>query len=537
MEWIEGDFQDSAETLEGRMKHRRVDKEVGELPQPNISDGESDSSEGIHARSVLLSGEKCGLIARMDLIEGNGKRVSPVEYKRGKEPDIPDGAWPSDIAQICAQAVIIRENGFECDEGIVYYSGSKRRVTVPITEELVKWTLGEVVKARNISLSGEIPSPLVDSPKCPKCSLVSICLPDEVNSLIELDSSDQAETEIRRLFPSRNDALPVYVQEQGCTVTKRNEELDMRVKGKTVATARLMEISQLSLFGNVQVTTQAIHALCIRNIPICYFSTGGWFNAMIQGMSHKNVELRRRQYATAEDSGKSILVARKFIEGKIRNCRTLLRRNSTRPDKVALEQLQKLALAASAAVDAETLLGIEGSAGRVYFQHFKDMLKTDSSEYMFNFETRNRRPPRDPINAILSYVYAILSKDLTVTSLATGLDPFLGLYHRPRYGRPSLALDLMEEFRPIIGDSTVISMVNNSEITPNDFIRRGASTSLTGDGRKKVINAYERRMDTVITHPVFGYTVSYRRILEVQTRLVARWLMGEITEYPMFCTR
>ena len=131
----------------------------------------------------------------------------------------------------------------------------------------------------------------------------------------------------------------------------------------------------------------------------------------------------------------------------------------------------------------------------------------------------------------------MLAKDLTVTTLAVGLDPFLGFYHQPRYGRPALALDLMEEFRPIIADSVVLGVVNNGIVSPDDFIRRGPAVALKPDARKKFLQAYEKRMDTLITHPVFGYRISYRRILDVQARLLGRVLSGELAEYPAFRTR
>lgn len=155
----------------------------------------------------------------------------------------------------------------------------------------------------------------------------------------------------------------------------------------------------------------------------------------------------------------------------------------------------------------------------------------------FDFATRNRRPPRDPVNAVLSFLYAMLAKELTVTALAVGLDPYLGFYHRPRFGRPSLALDLMEEFRPLVADSVALSLINQGELNARSFLVRGDACSLTPEGRRTTIDAYERRMDSLVSHPVFGYSVSYRRVLEIQTRMLSRALTGEIANYPTFRTR
>ncbi|MEW5937619.1 MAG: CRISPR-associated endonuclease Cas1 [Candidatus Thermoplasmatota archaeon] len=531
LEYVQGEFEHSSDTVEGQAVHRRVEREAGELPPPEEVHGDR-----IHAKSVLLSGEKCGIIARIDLVEGENGKVSPVDYKRRAKPDVPEGTWLPDRVQLCAQALILRENGYKCVEGVIYYAGSKERVTISITKDLIEQTLAAVMKARATASSGVVPPPLEDSPKCPRCSLAGICLPDEVVALLAAETME-TEMEIRRLYPARDDAIPVYVQEQGAVVTKHGEELEIKKGREIIGKARLMEMSHLALFGNVQVSTQIIRDLCKRNIPTCYFSTGGWFYGITQGMSHKNVELRRRQYAVAGNPERSVTLGRRFIEGKIRNCRTLLRRNSKEVPEPALKELGRWVRAASEAKSAEELLGVEGAASRVYFLHFKDMLRPEGMGNTFDFESRNRRPPKDPVNALLSYVYAILTKDVAVTLLAVGLDPYLGFYHRPRYGRPALALDLMEEFRPIIGDSVVISLINNAEVTEREFVRRGDATSLTTEGKKSVIRAYERRMDTLVTHPIFGYRVSYRRILEVQARLVGRYLSGEIKEYPMFCTR
>jgi len=219
------------------------------------------------------------------------------------------------------------------------------------------------------------------------------------------------------------------------------------------------------------------------------------------------------------------------------NQRTLLRRNcDTGPDvKKTLDRLSELRDQADRAGSAAELLGLEGTAARLYFGAFPLMLKTDMGT--LTLEGRNRRPPRDPLNALLSFVYSLLTKDWTIACGVAGLDPFLGFFHRPRFGRPSLALDLMEEFRPIVGDSVVLSLVNGGAVSPTDFVRRGLGVALTDAARRRVISAYERRMDELITHPTFGYRISYRRTFEVQARLLGRFVMGEIAEYPPFRPR
>ena len=532
LEWVQGEFRESADTLEGSAKHRRVDAEKGKMPEP----GGGEEKVEFHAQSVMLSGEKLGAIARIDLVKGTGKKATPVDYKKGKAPDIPEGAWEPERVQICIQGLILRENGYECDEGIIYYIGSKKKVAVQLDDSLVERTASLLRELKETALSGRIPPPLEDSPKCPRCSLVGICLPDEVNLLRKEKGSKD---DVRRLVPARDDALPVYVMEQGATISKSGEVLAVKKGRETLADIRLMEVSQVSLFGQAQLTAPAMRELLSRSVPICHFSYGGWFYGMTHGMYHKNVELRKLQYGIESDPSRSLGYARAFVAGKIKNQRTMLRRNCSDLKGSALDEMNKWRGMAARAGNAEGLLGIEGSAARTYFANFPGMLKPPKhdGELTFDFNERNRRPPKDPVNALLSYVYGILVKDLTVTLMAVGFDPFLGLYHRPRYGRPSLALDLMEEFRPLVGDSVVIGLINNGEMAEDNFVRRGQAVSLASNSKKKVVAAYERRVDTLVTHPVFGYKISYRRVFEVQARMLARAMSGEIKGYVPMTTR
>ena len=547
LEYVQGQFVDSADTIEGRQRHERVDVESGQFaPSSEQTAATSFASEQQQAeshapqiaRSVMLSAPEAGLIARCDLIESTGQTATPVDYKRGSVPDhLPTKAWEADRVQIAAQAIILRENGYQCDEGVVYYCASKTRIVVKIDDALIEKMLTARDDARRLAAGGIVPPPLEDSPKCPGCSLVGICLPDETHAIIAREAGESAE-EVRRLTPARDDALPVYVQAFSGSVGKTGDQIYITAKDQPKQTVRLLDVSQLNLFGNIQVSTQAIRELASRGIPICYFSFGGKFQAFTQGMTHKNVELRLRQFEVARDKDQAIQFARAMIRGKVYNCRTLLRRNSSELPRMALRDLSDFRKRIASAESAESLLGFEGAAARVYFQHFNGMLKSSGDQPpAFNFETRNRRPPQDPVNALLSFAYSMLVKELTATALRVGFDPFLGLYHRPKYGRPALALDLAEEFRPLIADSVVLQVLNTGEIQSHHFVQRGPACNLTPGGRKAFINAYERRLDTLVTHPIFKYTISYRRIMEVQARLLAACLVGEFSEYIPFMTR
>jgi len=543
LEYVQQEWQHNTDTLEGRFVHRRVDREQGNLPAA----ADLNDQIKLHSRSVLIGSDRLGAIARIDLIETDEGRVIPVDYKRGTPPDIPEGAWEPERVQLCLQGLLLRENGYECNEGALYFAGAQARVTIEFTDELVARTLELLSGARRTAAAGEIPPPLVNSPKCPRCSLVGICLPDEINllravspgSAAPVQIAPQAKSETRRLVAARDDRLAVYVQGQGLSVGLKGEVLEVREKGRVINEVRLMEISQLNLFGNAQISAQALRELAARDVIILHLSYGGWLSAVTTPPPHKNIELRRRQFQAASDAAVCLTLARAFISGKIRNGRTLLRRNARDLPEGTLRRLAESRRRAERATILEQLLGIEGTAAREYFGSFALMFKPgeNGAAPAFDFESRNRRPPRDPVNALLSFLYTMLIKEMMVTLIGIGFDPYLGFYHQPRYGRPALALDLVEEFRPLIADSVAIGMINNGEVRHSDFIARAGAVALTDSGRKRVIEAYERRLDTLVIHPRFGYAISYRRVFEVQARLLARFLMGEIAFYPPFCTR
>ena len=531
LEWVQGEWVDSSDTVEGRHAHRRVNRDGGKLPPP----ADVDSAEKLHARSITLSSERLGLIARMDLIESEGGKVTPVDYKRGKRPHVERGAYDPERVQLCVQGLLLREHGYVCDEGVLYFVGSRERVRVAFDDELVATTQRAVEGLRRVADEAVIPPPLEDSPKCPRCSLVEVCLPDEVHHL------RGAEAAPRPIAVPCTDALPLYVQARRAKVSKSGETLVVTVEDAEVATARLEETSQVVVMGNVYLTTPCLHELMWRGIPVTWHSYGGWFFGHTTGNGHKNVELRTAQYRASFDERTCLRFARGLVSAKIQNCRTLLRRNwkrdeSSNPVLVDLKSDSRRALRADALPE---LLGVEGTAGARYFRSFAAMLHDADSgaEFKFDFETRNRRPPKDPVNALLSFAYSLLVRSWTVTLAAVGFDAYRGLYHQPRYGRPALALDLMEPFRPLVADSVVVQVINNGEVRPNDFKAAAGSVNLTADGRRRFISAFERRLGHEVVHPLFGYRVSYRRLMEMQARLFGRFLLGELPEYPNFTTR
>ena len=536
--------------------------------------------------------------------------VCPVDYKAGapregeeakSEPDGPR-LWDTDKMQLGLQGLILHDNGYSCNEGVIYYRATKQRVRLPITSELESWVLQNVAQARRVA-AGPMPAPLVHSPKCVRCSLAPVCLPDETRMLgvrsaecgvrssecgvgsAERESAGPAlalpaeagvpadgpaerrlqpaapspagserpaaEAPPRRLMAARDDTRALYLNTQGYRVGCKEEVLQVKEKDKVIEEVRMRDVSHVALFGNIQISTQAIQSLCEQEIPVTYFSMGGWFYGITRGHGMKNVFLRMEQFRLAREETTCLALARQFVHGKIRNHRTLLMRNHLEPPEPIILRLKRASEDALCAASIQELLGIEGAAASQYFQEFSGMVKVEDdlpgletrrkddgqARFNFNFSNRNRRPPTDPVNAMLSLAYSLLSKDCTLAALAVGFDPYLGFYHQPRFGRPALGLDLMEEFRPLIAESTVLSCINNRVVTEKDFVRAGQAVNLSAPGRKRFFQTYEQRMSSLITHPLFDYKVSYRRALELQARLLAKTLTGEIAQYLPLLTR
>jgi len=535
MMWVQGEFAHNADTVEGAIRHKRVDQSGGKLPTES-----EDLPEKIHARSVYLSSVELGLTAKIDLVEGDGDGIQPVDYKKGKRPHVAAGAYAPERVQVCAQGLLLREHGFQSDYGYLYFAGSRERVKVDFDSELVGETLAAIEGLRAESLLSKPPPPLVDSPKCPRCSLVGICLPDEIGFL------NHGAEQIRAVYPRVQDALPLYVQAQGSYLKKNGDQIVIEEKRVRVAEARYMDTSQVVLFGHAGISTPALHECFRRDIPVTFMSYGGWFMGHTVGTGHKNVLTRTLQYQTSFKPTACLRLARKLVAAKIHNCRTLLRRNwkslpesDERAPATLLTGMKSDIAQASRTENMPVLLGVEGNAARRYFENFISMIAPDKREVAggFDFKGRNRRPPRDPLNALLSFAYALLTREWTMVLSAVGLDPYRGFYHQMHFGRPALALDMMEPFRPLVADSTVITTVNNGEIQPKDFITTAAGCNLKPGGRKSLIAAFERRMSQEVTHPIFKYRINYRRVFEVQARLLIRYLTGEIPRFPNFVTR
>lgn len=524
LEWVDKRWADNSDTTEGRLAHDANDRRGGRMPAPDAAAPPRTTTQ------VDITDPGLGVSAIIDRVDHGDGSTTPVDMKKGRSPG-DGGVWPADRIQVLTQAVLLRRAGYVVKQAEVSYLASHAKVVIDVPEDAEDEVSRVVQAARQAAHQLSPPLPLVNDPKCPRCSLAPLCLPDETNALLE-----RSEVPPRMIVPRDPDALPLYVTTQGSMVKVNGLRVRVEANGEVLADHRLIDVSQVCLVGNVQVTTQALAALWRRGAVIIWLSYGGWLNGWSQGAPGKHVELRRRQVIA---HGQGMRLAAGMIRGKIHNQRVLLRRNAkiTVPKSV-ISSMKTLAEAAGRATSLPELLGIEGTAARLYFENFDRLLSPEAPfAGEFRVHGRTRRPPPDPVNAVLGFCYSLLSKDLVSTLVGVGLDPYLGVLHRSRYGRPALALDLAEEFRALIAESVALQCFNNGEIREEHFVRHALGVRLTSAGRKAVISAHERRLATQLTHPVFGYRISYRRTLDVQARVLAAAMLGELPAYIPVMTR
>ncbi len=540
--WTQGEWSETGDTVEGRRVHAHADRPSAPLPAPEMLEAEDASTaDKIVSRSLTLSSATLGVIAKLDVAEAEDGAVTPIDYKRGRRPHVAQGVYDPERIQVCLQGLLLEESGYRVEEGAIYYAESRERVRIVFDDALRTAARTAVSELRLTVSQSRIPPPLKDSPKCPRCALVTVCLPDEVRSLTGSSLAP------RPIAVPPDEALPLVVQSQHARIGKEGETLKITDEEQGETQVRFIDISDVALFGNVSITTPALSALLEREIPVTFHSHGGWFRGVAHGVGHRNVEVRTAQYRMSFDAASCLRFSRELVAAKITNQRTILRRNWRGEPDARQSVLDRLAAARKSADGAATtavLLGTEGDAATVYFRAFAGLIKPPADKQdqggdlaPFRFDARNRRPPTDPVNAMLSLAYAMLARHLTIALASVGLDPYRGFYHAPRYGRPSLALDIMEPFRPVIADSVVLSVINTGEVGPHDFVVAATGTALTQAGRRRFVAAFERRLSQETTHPVFGYQVSMRRMLLVQTRLLSRFLLGELPSYPHYLPR
>lgn len=334
--------------------------------------------------------------------------------------------------------------------------------------------------------------------------------------------------------------MPVlYLAEQGATIKKKGDTFFVTRNDQELQTIPASKVEQVVIFGNVNITTPVIHYLLSEGKDCVFCSSTGRYHGRLFSTESKFGMLRRSQLQAISDNCLKLSVVKQIIKGKITNQTTFLQRYQRKKNDATLAaivaNLKNTAIKVEKAEDIGSLMGIEGYASTVYFNAFKSLLKQD-----LGFTGRRKRPPPDPVNSLLSLGYTLLVYDAQAAIRTVGLDPFLGFLHSVEYSKPSLALDLIEEFRTIIVDSTVLRLINNKILTETDFSRESDNSGmirLKQESIKTFIKFYEERVATEILHPVFNIKVNYRRCFELQARQIARLVTGEQKEYQPFLVK
>jgi CRISP-associated protein Cas1 len=361
----------------------------------------------------------------------------------------------------------------------------------------------------------------------------------------------------------------LYLTENHSTVRRDSEDCllvqipELRGENGTVVNPAqkrripLVKVSDVVVMGDVTLTSAAIHLLLEKNVEIHFLNFYGDFKGRLSPPLSKNSLLRLAQHRMHHESARRCQIAKRFITGKLSNQRMLLQRHNRRQEQPIFQQeIQRMAdiirqIAELPSLEEpaptlatgdtgihgtqlETLLGLEGAGSATYFSCFHHLL---ADQQQWSFSGRVKRPPTDPVNALLGYGYAILSSQVSSAVQIVGFDPYVGYLHSSAYGRPALALDLMEEFRPLIVDSVVITLLNNRMLTLNDFHVELGAYRLKKEPKKVFLTRFEERLNEEVTHPIFGYKTKYRQCIEIQARLMAKHITGDIDEYPPFVMR
>ncbi len=418
---VEGIHVPSEDTEEGNRVHRRVD--VPSADRVPADYGAAD--QGRTVRSMTLTSGALGLTATLDIVEVSGATAIPVEYRKGRprrcaaeglEEDSENGRtggvepWPTDRVHVALQGLLLAEAGYQVPEVALYYAAEKRRLVLPFTEAL-KAEAGATLDAAKKCALGPRPLPLLNDPRCPRCSLQPVCLPDEVHQQRSGDGMGAASP--RKLWPPRDEGIHLVAQRRGTRIGVRGTAMTITDdNGAKVQDVPLANLESLSLLGSVQISTQAMVTLAGRGIPVAFLTAAGRLAAIVDPLDSQSADTRRAQVRKLDQPGPCLDLARALVCAKIANQRKLLMRNHAALPSGVAEAMAQEGERATRAESLDALRGHEGQAAALYFGHFAGMLKCDLAAE-FDAHGRQRRPPPDPVNACLSFAYTMLTHECT----------------------------------------------------------------------------------------------------------------------------
>lgn len=510
---VEGIRETSADMFSGLRLHTELEREGGEDWQ-----------------QLTLENSELGLRGRVDVLKTRAGQTLPYEHKKGRsyrnEQNQPQ-AWENDHIQILAYACLLEaELGISIPEGRIRYHSDNVLVHVPFNDSGRQAVRAAVEQARQLQTTSERPPVTAQRHLCDGCSAAPVCLPEETR--LAQGSTDKAV----RLFPEDDERTVVHVTESGTRIGKSGHQLKITKRDGTTTLLPSHQVGQLVLHSYVQISTQAQYFCAEQDIGLHYISGSGRYSGSFIPYQ-PNIQRRIRQYQALTNPEMTLTLARQLVTCRGQSQRKFLMRGQRNTSGIneqlahAIDQMQRILKQVPTADSLASLLGLEGNLAALYFKALPQLL-LNTAPPEFHFAGRNRRPPKDRFNAMLSFGYALLLKDVMNAILTVGLEPALGFYHQPHRKASPLALDLMEIFRVPLVDMAVMAAINRNQWEPEtDFDIEGEQVWLSESGRRKLINLYERRKEERWKHPVVQYSMTYRRLIELEVRLLEKEWIGE----------
>ena len=478
---------------------------------------------------MTIESATLGIKGKLDALRRRDGKLIPYEHKKGRGRKADGGLepWPSDSLQLAAYAMLLEEaSGEPVAEGRIRYHADNQTVRVTIGDEARAAVRGAIDRARDLANSTSRPPVTSNEKFCVRCSLAPVCLPEETRT------SQDPERAATRLFPPDDERIPLHVVGHGTRIGRSGDELLMTPLEGPATREPINNIRSVAIHGHNTISAQALQMCAEHGVTINWFTGGGSYRGSFW-RDDPAVQRRIRQFEALRGDTIRIRLAQALVKARVESQLRFVLRATQGGDRDALgitdavDNIRHMLGAVDRASDPAVLLGIEGQAAAAYFSCVP-ILISDQADPRMRPQGRNRRPPRDPFNAMLSFGYGLLLREVTQAIRVVGLDGAFGFYHRPRSSAPPLALDLMELFRVPVVDMSVVAAINRQQFDADaDFTRAGRQVWLSESGRKKLIEVLERRLCDLWRHPVLQYSLSYRRHIELEVRLLEKEWSGE----------
>lgn len=513
LEEVEELYTQDAAVFAGRRLHAELEKQEGEKWE-----------------DLYLESKELGLRGRVDALRTRDGQTIPYEHKRGRchrDQNKQPQAWESDQLQILAYCYLIESAlGITVAEGRIRYHADNVLIHVAFDDQ-GRETVKEAIKEANqLRVSSSRPPVTENERLCQRCSLAPVCLPEEARL------AHNKEWEPIRLFPKDEEREVIHILEPGTAVGRTGEQLKITRRGQSPEKIPVQQVGQLVLHSFSQISTQALHFCARQQIGVHFISGGGRYVGSFD-TRQGSIQRRLGQYRVLSNPEQCLALAKQLVKCRGQGQRKFLMRGRRGLKDVSakletvIKQMKALLKQVEKAQSLETLLGLEGNLASLYFSGLPCLIAKEVPASL-RFSKRTRRPPEDRFNALLSFGYSLLIKDVTNAILVVGLEPALGFYHQPRSQASPLALDLMEIFRVPLVDLIVIGSINRKQWEVEaDFEVRGKQVWLSQSGKEKFVGLYEHRKQESWKHPATGYSLTYRRLIELEVRLLEKEWLGE----------